>query len=204
MNQEELRQHWEKVFREKSDDQKSWFQAVPTESIRLIKKAEIDPNTAIIDIGAGDSRLPDHLLSAGFKDISILDISEQAIVNSQRRLGATHGSLTWIVSDVRHFIPPKKYHFWHDRAAFHFLTRDEDIEAYIVAMHHSLAPSARALIACFSDEGPLKCSGLEVKRYSEAQLEKVFTPIFSNFEHQRILHKTPFGTTQAFLYCLMS
>ena len=64
-----------------------------------------------------------------------------------------------------------------------------------------LALGVHVVIATFAEDGPLKCSGLPVMRYSAAQLQAEFGDDFTMLAHDREQHATPFGTTQAFTYC---
>lgn len=195
--------HWQKIYSEKDTTQVSWYQALPQASLDWINKLNLKQDSAIIDVGAGDSRLPDALLNLGFRDITILDISAKALENSQLRLGEKAGLLKWVASDILDFNQNALFELWHDRAAFHFLRDAADIRAYVsIAEKHILA-EGHLLIATFSDAGPLKCSGLEIQQYSEEQLEAVFANGFDFIQSQRILHGTPSGGSQEFLFALL-
>jgi 2-polyprenyl-3-methyl-5-hydroxy-6-metoxy-1,4-benzoquinol methylase len=172
---------------------------VPTTSLQFIHAFQLPKTVKIIDIGGGDSKLADYLLEEGFTDITVLDISAQAIEKAKKRLGSNAAKIKWLVHDVTDFVPDNTYDVWHDRATFHFLTRHEQIANYVNKA--AKAVKGYMIIGTFSDNGPEKCSGLPVQRYSEsaltAELQKSFAKIRCITED----HITPFNTHQNFLFC---
>lgn len=194
-----LKAHWETVFTTKQPHEVSWTQDVPTTSIDLIKSYQLPKTAKIIDIGGGDSKLVDYLLEEGFEDISVLDISASALERAKNRLGENANKISWIVSDINDFKPNEKYDVWHDRAAFHFLTTTEEIKNYVETA--SQAVSSFMTIGTFSENGPTKCSGLEIKQYSESELESKLSESFSKIKCFQENHVTPFNTEQNFLFC---
>jgi 2-polyprenyl-3-methyl-5-hydroxy-6-metoxy-1,4-benzoquinol methylase len=195
-------EHWEKIYATKQPNEVSWTQEHPNTSLTLIHESGIPKSAKIIDVGGGDSRLVDHLLDEGFSDITVLDISEQAIERAKQRLGERAANVKWIASDITEFQPTEKYDLWHDRAAFHFLIAQEEIDRYIKLVEQYV--TGHLIIATFSVTGPLKCSGLEVHRYSEGSLADCFGNSFMLEHALREDHTTPFGTQQNFVFCLMS
>lgn len=159
----------------------------------------LDKSSKIIDIGGGDSKLVDHLLNQGFENITVLDISEKALEKAKIRLGEKSKKVTWIISDILDFEPTETYDVWHDRAAFHFLTTEEEIEKYKSIVNKSVA--GFLIIGTFSENGPLKCSGLEISQYSQEKLTSTFEEKFDKIDSVLEDHQTPFGTTQNFLFC---
>jgi ubiquinone/menaquinone biosynthesis C-methylase UbiE len=153
-----------------------------------------------LDVGGGASTLVDHLLDAGYRDISILDIAAGALAQSRARLGALAAQVTWIEADVTQFEPSRPYAVWHDRAVFHFLTEATDREQYLDVLHRALQPGGHLVLATFGPEGPLRCSGLEVQRYSAEQVGALLGPDFQLRAHEVEEHHTPMKTTQQFLY----
>lgn len=194
-----LKAHWETVFTTKQSHEVSWTQDVPTTSIDLIKSYQLPKTAKIIDIGGGDSKLVDYLLEEGFEDISVLDISASALERAKNRLGENANKISWIVSDINDFKPNEKYDVWHDRAAFHFLTTTEEIKNYVETA--SQAVSSFMTIGTFSENGPNKCSGLEIKQYSESELESKLSESFTKIKCFQENHVTPFNTEQNFLFC---
>lgn len=192
---------WNKVYTEKSENETSWFQEHPLKSLDLIKELNLPQDASIIDVGGGDSRLVDHLLAEGFKDISVLDISEVSLNKLRARLGASEVRVKYIVSDVTTFHPTEFYDLWHDRATFHFLTELQQIEKYLEVISNSLRPGGNLIISTFSKNGPEKCSGLPVHQYSEVELKELFKTHFENTKCFEDVHTTPWGTTQSFVYC---
>src|SRR5690606_34717665 len=192
--------HWENIYETKTLKEVSWYQPTPETSLEFIQKMKLSKDAAIIDIGGGDSFLVDHLLDLGFSNISVLDISEKAIERAQKRLGTKAGLVKWIITDITEFKTKEKYGFWHDRAAFHFLTNQEDVKKYIEIAENSLNQNGVLFIGTFSENGPKKCSGIEIKQYSEESLKAIFQNSFSPIESFTIDHKTPFDTIQNFLF----
>lgn len=192
---------WDSVYQKKSETEVSWFQQVPAKSLEFIKEFKLRPEANIIDIGGGDSRLTDHLLDLGFKNISILDISAVSLEKTKARLGNRTASLNFIASDVTKFSPTEKYDLWHDRATFHFLTKLEDVERYLEVVKSALSDEGFLIISTFSKTGPEKCSGLTICQYSESELKALFGKHFDNIRCFEDTHKTPWGSTQDFVYC---
>ena len=190
--------HWEKVYATKTPEEVSWTQAHPKSSLKLIQDAAKSKESSIIDIGGGDSVLADCLLADGFTDITVLDISKHALDRAAKRLGEKASLVNWIESDIRDFSPPKTYNIWHDRAVFHFLTAPEDIHRYLDLVSHFV--TGELILATFSNEGPTRCSGLEVKQYDIKSLCSLFDSAFDLVESFTEDHITPFDTKQNFLF----
>ncbi|XCF04752.1 class I SAM-dependent methyltransferase [Tamlana crocina] len=195
------KEHWENVFKTKPLNEVSWFEPIPKTSLSFLEKANISKSEKIIDIGGGDSFFVDYLLKLGYQNITVLDISEAAIQKAKNRLKNKSGNVTWIVSDVLDFLPSEKYHFWHDRASFHFLTDESQIKKYQQLVQQNIVKNGNLIIGAFSENGPKKCSGLEIKQYSEESMEKLFNGSFSKLECINKSHITPFDTNQNFTFC---
>lgn len=194
-----IKKHWETVYETKNPDQVSWTQEIPKTSLELIHSFNLSKSAKIIDIGGGDSKLVDYLLEEGFENITVLDISQKAIEKAQLRLGENAKKVNWIVADITQFEPRTKYDVWHDRAAFHFLTNELDINKYVKTVEKSV--SQYLIIGTFSENGPKKCSGLEIKQYSEEVMTKLFQKEFEVVRCFTEDHTTPFDTTQNFIFC---
>jgi len=191
--------HWEQIYQTKELKDVSWFQPKPETSLSFFENV---PLTArVIDIGGGDSFLVDHLLDLGYQDVSVLDISASAIERAKLRLGNRAEQVKWIISDVTTFQPAEKYDFWHDRAAFHFLVNEKDISNYIKVANESLNSSGILVIGTFSEQGPTKCSGIEIRQYSETSLSVRFNDSFEKIDCIRVDHQTPFDSIQNFVFC---
>ena len=195
------KKHWENIYTTKEPTEVSWYQPRPATSLDLIKTLQLPTTAKIIDVGGGDSLLVDHLLDLGYTEITVLDISAVAIEKAKYRLGEKAQQVIWIVSDVTEFKPATKYDCWHDRAAFHFLTTEKDIETYIHLAEKNINPGGYLLIGTFSTEGPTKCSGIQIKQYSEASMTEIFSKSFKKMQCMHIDHRTPFGTNQNFIFC---
>ena len=195
----EKKDHWEKVYNTKLPNEVSWTEEKPETSLKFIDSFKLSLSASIIDIGGGDSNLVDFLVEKGFENITVLDISEQAIERAKKRLGNNAKKIKWIVSDIIDFIPDQTYDVWHDRATFHFLTSNEQVNKYIEIAKSSI--TGYLVLGTFSDTGPDKCSGLPVTQYSQEELTTTFTPHFAKLECVNSVHTTPFNTTQNFTYC---
>lgn len=196
---EEKKLHWEKVYDTKQPSEVSWTQEVPQVSLDLIAGLDISKNTKLIDVGGGDSNLVDHLIKLGYTDITVLDISANAIERAKARLGTDALKVNWIVSDILEFSPEERYEIWHDRATFHFLTDKEDIQTYVSLISSNV--DGHLLMGTFSENGPKKCSGLNISQYNEEKLSMLFAENFEKMGCKFHNHVTPFGTTQNFLFC---
>jgi len=130
--------HWDTIYNTKQSNEVSWTQDVPTVSLEFIRKFKIPKDASIIDIGGGDSKLVDFLLKEGYSNISVLDISDAAILRAKNRLGNDSHKVKWIVTDILDFAPTEKYDVWHDRAAFHFQTDADKIEKYLNIVKHAV------------------------------------------------------------------
>lgn len=193
------KKHWETVYETKNPQEVSWTQEIPQTSLNFVNSFNVDKETKIIDIGGGDSKLVDYLLDQSFENITVLDISEKALEKAKVRLGEKADQVTWIVSDILDFQPVETYDVWHDRAAFHFLTAEEDIEKYKSIVEKACVDFL--IIGTFSENGPLKCSGLEITQYNEEKLTSIFSDNFNKIDSVFEDHQTPFGTSQNFLFC---
>jgi ubiquinone/menaquinone biosynthesis C-methylase UbiE len=197
----DLKSHWEKVYTTKKLSELSWYQPTPQHSLDFIRQLGISKTAAIIDVGGGDSYLADHLMAEGFTDITVLDISDAAIKRAKERLGHNAGKVNWIVSDITELNTDKKFDCWHDRAAFHFLTTEEQVERYLNVAQKHIKETGRMIVGTFSETGPEKCSGLLVKQYSEQSLTGVLKRWFEKIRCITIDHITPSKTIQNFLFC---
>jgi SAM-dependent methyltransferase len=192
--------HWNAIYRLKGEREVSWFEAAPTVSIEMIKASGIVPETSVLDIGAGESRLVDALLAIGLRRIAVLDVSAEALERARNRLGPAGKLVKWIEADVTADWSADPVDIWHDRAVFHFLTEPGDRARYVAHLRTTVKPNGTALIATFAPDGPAMCSGLPVVRYSPETLDAELGPPFVLVETRRQTHVTPRGTTQSFQY----
>lgn len=197
-------QHWQGVYTTKGEDEVSWFQDRPQTSLDLIAQTGLTAKASLIDIGGGASRLVDALLEAGWRDIAVLDIAAAALAKARERLGprgaGADWSIDWIVADITSWQPQRRYDLWHDRAVFHFLTDPEDRAAYKSALRAAVAPGGHVVIGSFAPDGPERCSGLPVQRYSPASLQAELGPDFVLQQALQEEHRTPAGRLQHFQF----
>jgi len=192
--------HWENVYTTKGENEVSWYQQSPAPSFELIMQAGATHASAIIDIGGGASRLVDHLVDHGFEDITVLDLSAAALEAARRRLESRSDRVRWVVADATAWEPVKAYDIWHDRAAFHFLTDENDRAAYVARLARGVKAGGHAIIGTFALDGPEKCSGLPVARYDSASLTLALGSEFRLVDTRRHEHATPWGSRQMFQF----
>lgn len=192
--------HWRQVYENKSDTDVSWYQRDPRPSLALVDRCHLDKDARIIDIGGGASRFVDALLDRGFTNVSVLDIAESALDRARQRLGPRADRVTWIQADVTEWSPNESYDLWHDRAAFHFMTTEDDRNKYHEALRAALEPGAIAIIGTFALEGPERCSGLPVQRYEPSTLAGELGGAFRLLDSIDDPHETPGGKIQQFQF----
>ena len=192
--------HWNEVYATKAADMVSWFQRRAEVSMRLIRAAGAGENSAILDVGGGASVLVDQLLDLGFADVTVLDISERALAVSRERLGARASKVRWVVADVLSWTPTRAYDVWHDRAVFHFLTDEGDRSAYRAVLSQGLRKGGTLIVGAFAENGPERCSGLPVRRWSAGALADELGPEFQLRESLLEDHRTPWGAVQPFTW----
>ncbi len=198
----QAKDHWENVYSTKATSAVSWFQPHADLSIRLIRSTEVSLRASIIDVGGGASTLVDDLLADGFDQLTVLDLSGAALNAARLRLGAPAESVRWLEADITKVIlPADAYDVWHDRAVFHFLTKPEDRAAYMRNVGRAVKPGGHVIVATFAENGPSRCSGLPVMRYSVEALHAEFGEGFVLVKHETESHRTPMGTDQMFVYC---
>lgn len=193
--------HWDNIYVTKAGDKVSWFQPYPKTSMEFVELFNLPLKANIIDIGGGDSHFVDALLDKGYQNIWVLDISANAIGRAKQRLGERASKVHWIVSDIIDFEPPVQYDFWHDRAAFHFLTTEEKIYKYVSIAEDAVKENGYLILGTFSEQGPKTCSGLKIKQYSQASMSARFEVAFDRIKCVHEDHETPFNTIQNFLFC---
>jgi SAM-dependent methyltransferase len=194
--------HWETVYKTKGAENVSWYRPHLDRSLAFLEAAGIGPDAAIIDVGGGASTLVDDLLDRGYRNVTVLDLSEAALETARRRLGPRAALVRWLCADVTKVeLPDRSFDFWHDRAVFHFLRDPLERNRYIETARRALKPGGHIVVATFGPGGPLKCSGLEVMRYSAEQLHAEFGDGFARIGDSTEVHTTPWGSEQEFVYC---
>ena len=199
-----FKSHWENVYQSKNENEVSWYQEVPSKSLDLINSLNLRKDSKIIDVGAGESRLVDNLLSLGFKNVTVLDISSKSIEKTKQRLGKKSKLVKWVVSDIVDFIPDESFDLWHDRAAFHFLTDKIRIKKYVDLVNNSVNSQGNLIVSTFSINGPLKCSGLQISQYNKNSISELFKEEFKLSYSETSVHQTPFNTNQEFIFNIFS
>jgi len=195
-------EHWERVYGTRASEEVSWYQPHLAVSLALLQEQALPKDAPIIDVGGGSATFVDDLLDLGYTDITVLDLSQQAIDAARQRLGERAAQVHWLVADVTQAtLPQAHYAFWHDRAVFHFLVSEEARAKYVEVALGALRPDAFIVVATFGPEGPEKCSGLPIVRYDADGIHREFGDHFRKIGDQRELHQTPWGAEQEFVYC---
>jgi len=198
----ESKEHWEKLYTTKAATEVSWFQEHAQLSLKLIREAAIPTSASIIDVGGGASTLVDDLLAHGYEHVTVLDLSGAALAAAKARLGSRASQVQWVEADVLEAeLPAHAYDVWHDRAVFHFLTTEEERQAYVRKVLLAVKLGGLVIAATFAEDGPTRCSGLPVMRYSAEELHAEFGAPFQLLGHERESHHTPGGNEQKFVYC---
>ncbi|GHE06045.1 NodS-like protein [Defluviimonas sp. 20V17] len=197
---ETRKDHWECIYGSKSEGELSWHQDTPEISLELAELAGVTPSHRVIDVGGGASRFVDGLIARGIRDISVLDLSQAALDAQRARLGPRGADVAWIVADITTWSPERVYDLWHDRAVFHFLVEPSDRAAYLERLSRALRTGGHAIIATFAPDGPEKCSGLPVIRYSPETLADVLGPDYKLTAQRYQKHETPSGLVQSFQF----
>lgn len=191
-------EHWNGVYSKRAPHEVSWFQTEARLSLALIDACHISPAAAVLDVGAGASTLADGLIARGYTDISLLDIAETAFTETRRRLSGA--AVEYLVADVTEWVPERSYTLWHDRAVFHFLTEETQRAAYRRALTAAVPPGGHVILGTFALDGPERCSGLPVQRYSAASLAEGFAGLLRPVEERCERHLTPSGVEQSFVF----
>lgn len=192
--------HWQNIYREKSALDVSWYQKKPALSLALIRNTQLASDDSIIDVGGGASMVVDHLCKEGFTNLTVLDISENALLSAKKRLGDSAKRIEWFEADITQFIAPRPFSLWHDRAVFHFLRDQADRTRYVGALKAALRPGGHLIIAAFAIGGPEKCSGLEIVQYDAEKLIAELGADFKLLEESSEVHMTPANKEQKFTY----
>lgn len=196
--------HWETVYETKPSTDVSWYQGLPTRSLALIDASGAGPRSTIIDVGGGDAMLVDTLLARGYEQLTVLDLSGAALARARIRLGALSSSVAWIEADITHAtLPVDTYDVWHDRAVFHFLTAPDERARYLSLASASIRRGGTLIVGTFAPDGPARCSGLEVARYSPETLAAEFSSAFDLEDAVADTHATPWGAEQRFTFVVM-
>jgi len=194
--------HWERIYTREGAENVGWYEPHLGVSLELIAGTGLGLEARIIDVGGGASTMVDDLLGQGFNNVTVLDLAPAGLALARARLGTPAKMVQWIEGDVKEAPLPKNYYdLWHDRAVFHFLTRQDDRERYVEAMRRALKPGAHIIIGTFSLEAPPRCSGLDVVRYGPDQLHRQLGNDLTLKESRLELHVTPGGVKQQYLYC---
>lgn len=192
--------HWDEVYRTKPTDGVSWFEARPTTSLELVANCALAPDASIVDVGAGASLLVDELLALGHEDVTVLDVSAEALAITRARLRTEGRSAHEVIVDASLWRPSRKYGLWHDRAVFHFLTDPHSRADYLRALCEAVPPGGNVIVGTFALDGPEKCSGLPVERYSADSLAETFASVATLAETRHVHHQTPWGSVQSFVF----
>jgi SAM-dependent methyltransferase len=197
---DEATAHWQRTYAKRGVEELSWTEPVPTTSLALIGEADLPSDAAIIDIGGGASRLAAELLGRGHSDVTVADISAQALDRARADLGDAAGRVTWVEADVRDHDFGRRFDLWHDRAVFHFMVDAADRDAYLSTLNRTLRPDGHLILATFGPDGPAECSGLPVDRYDAEEIACLLGDGHELLSSKLVEHRTPSGESQQFMY----
>ncbi len=200
MDEVQARQHWQQIYSTRQEQELSWFEDAPSISLELLLTPPLDKDAPILDVGGGTSRLPDVLLDRGFTQLAVLDIAASALEKSANRLAGRASHVRWICADITQWEPDRAYRAWHDRAVFHFLTAEEPRLAYRSTLEKAVVPGGVVVIGTFALDGPERCSGLPVRRYSPKSLAAELGRPFRLTADRMAEHRTPAGKAQRFQF----
>jgi SAM-dependent methyltransferase len=192
--------HWRRIYAERRSDELSWTEAAPAASLTLIDEAGLPIDAAILDVGGGMSKLAAELLRHGYGDVTVADISAEALARAKADLGEAASRVSWVEADVRSHDFHRRFDLWHDRALFHFMVEPADRDGYLATLNRSLRPSGHVILATFGPDGPTQCSGLPVLRYDAESLRGALGDDFELVSSQLTEHRAPSGRSQQFLY----
>jgi SAM-dependent methyltransferase len=195
--------HWDTIYARADQDHVSWYEDEPSTSSRLVEAAARSAPASLIDVGAGQSRLVDRLLEAGWTDLTLLDVSRAALAGVQARLGERVHEVSFVVADLLEWEPRRRFEVWHDRAVFHFLTRQRDRASYVRAASRAVVSGGALVLGVFAEDGPTRCSGLPTARYDADSLAFVFAEHFVLESAWREEHVTPAGATQPLTWAVL-
>jgi ubiquinone/menaquinone biosynthesis C-methylase UbiE len=195
--------HWENVYTTKDMSKVGWYQREPSISLSLLQKIGSTYKDLFIDVGCGVSTLADTLIHLGYRDITLLDISQSALEIVKKRLGASADIPLYRVGDVCAFSSDNLFDVWHDRAVFHFLQKEEEQLAYIETLYRSLAPKGHAIIGTFAVDGPDSCSALPVRQYDEDRIKNIILDRFDLINVIEDTHITPSGSEQKYSFFVL-
>ena len=193
--------HWDAVYAAKQPEQMSWTRPTYATSLRLIAPVP----GAVVDVGSGVGALVDELLAAGRDDVTVLDVSAEALERVRARVSPLaaqrQAHVETVVSDVLAWRPDRPRAVWHDRAVFHFLTDPAHQQAYAALTATAVLPGGCVVLGCFAPDGPEACSGLPVSRWSADALADHFGEHGFSLEHsEREVHTTPWAADQPFTW----
>ena len=198
----DMKTHWEEIYNTKPPTEVSWYQTSPSLSLKLIETTAIEKGQGIIDVGGGSSMLVDCLLDEGYEDLAVLDLSGRSLEIARERLAGRKDDVEWYESDATEFQPPRRFHLWHDRAVFHFLTDEQDRREYVNVLREALMPEGYLVMATFAINGPKRCSGLDTVQYDEESMSLELGDEFVLMKNVDETHVTPGDKEQKFTYFL--
>jgi ubiquinone/menaquinone biosynthesis C-methylase UbiE len=194
--------YWDGIYEARGPERVSWFEADPATSMGFVRLAIEAGARSAIDVGGGASRLVDALLEESLEPVAVMDISERALSTSRDRLGDAANRVRWILGDVTELDQVGSFDIWHDRAVFHFLIDEADRSRYLELMARTVPAGGFVIMATFAQDGPDRCSGLEVSRYGPDELSNELGSRYRLVDDLSRTHVTPRGVEQRFIHAL--
>jgi 2-polyprenyl-3-methyl-5-hydroxy-6-metoxy-1,4-benzoquinol methylase len=190
--------HWDAIYTDEDPAGASWCEDEPIRSLALVRDANLPKDAPILDVGGGTSKLALRLAEDGYHDITVADISAEALAAA--RAQTDRPEVAWVAADVRDQDFGRQYDLWHDRAVFHFMVQANDRDAYLRVLRATVRPEGHVVLATFGPNGPDSCSGLPVRRYDAQALADLLAMDFDLISAESEVHRTPSGASQEFTY----
>lgn len=189
---------WDGVYDRTGAVAVSWFQRQPAVSLELIDRLQVAPRSSVLDVGGGASGLTSALVRRGFRDVTVVDVSKSALAAGRQRLGSARPGVRFVQHDLLTWEPQRRYDLWHDRAMLHFFVEPTQRARYVDVLTSAVVAGGGVIIGVFAEDGPERCSGLPVMRYSSHQIARLLGEGFALVDDRLERHTTPAGVVQSF------
>jgi hypothetical protein len=194
--------HWNRIFSAAVDEKLGWWEKDSAQTLKFIDMLDFAGQPTVFLTGAGTSLLVEDLLARGCR-LVINDISAEALARLQARIG-NEQSVRWLCHDIATPLPADvgRIDLWIDRAVLHFILEDKEIACYFNNLRNGLRRGGFALLAEFSLAAVGKCAGLDLHRYSLAEMSERLGDGFELIEHEDYTYINPTGDARPYIYAL--
>ena len=205
MEEFNYKQHWNKAYASKPVENLGWYETDLTPTLQLIEKANLPTTARILNVGAGNTTLIDELLAKKYSSIIASDISDVSLESLKGRIGEGSKMVEFVVDDLTAPTALTKLepvNLWIDRAVLHFFVGEKDRQTYFNLLKKLVTSGAFVLLAEFSLDGALKCSGLPVHRYSNSMFAEYLGDAFKLVDTFDYVYTMPSGDPRPYVYSL--